>query len=232
MPLESMVYCVDVGSTLPNKKKSRAAFAWCTRRGELTVGGTQITDLVDEISVVMASGKSVALGFEAPLHIPVPDDPRLLSKRRKGESDRAWSAPAGGYVATLALHQSAWILRRIHKEDLPHRLTLNPDDWTSAKEERLLYCWEAFVSGAAHARGRGENPNVRDAATGLNMFNECAGRPPGWPECQDRPCLSLIGAAALWSGWSRDLLLLGEPTAVFRAETEYDGDIASKEPSK
>jgi hypothetical protein len=221
MLLEDSIYCVDVGSTRQGKGKKSGAFAWCGQRARESLKGTSIEQLVERISSDLAAGRRVALGLEAPLHIPVPLDSDELSAARKGEGNRAWSALAGGYVATLALHQSAWILQRIRKEGLRHRLTLDPEDWTGGKAERILYCWEAFVSGSAHARGKDGNPNLRDAATGLHMFIQRNGRPDGWPGCNDPSVLSMIAAAALWSGWSTDLDLLKRPTAVFRAEQPY-----------
>lgn len=102
-----IIYACDIGSTLGKQP----SFAWARLVGgddEPPEGGRSISQLVEHLSRDLASGATVALGFEAPLFIPVPpaERPECLSQRRENEGQRSWSAPAGRYVATLAMHQA------------------------------------------------------------------------------------------------------------------------------
>jgi hypothetical protein len=63
----------------------------------------------------MGNEKSIALGFECRLFMPVPPSADDLSKGRQGEGARAMFAQAGAAVNTLGVHQAAWILRKIHQ---------------------------------------------------------------------------------------------------------------------
>jgi hypothetical protein len=161
-----MIYAIDVGSTLAGG--NGAAFAWAkvpAAGGQLVVG-TDPVGLADSVASDLRSGASVALGLEAPLFIPVPHDAKRLSRGRENEGNRSWAAPAGGYVTTLALHQTAWLLRRLHAAcSEACDLTVDPARWSQPEQERpVLFCWEAFVSGPAHSS------HTRDAATAAMYF--------------------------------------------------------------
>jgi hypothetical protein len=114
-----LIYSCDIGSTLIQKKRSSPAFGWVRLNPDegtkLIWGSSDIIKLVRQLRLDIEEGYSISLGFESPLFIPVPDNSVDLSKRREGESDRSWSAQAGAYVATLGIHQSAWILKRLHE---------------------------------------------------------------------------------------------------------------------
>src|SRR5688572_4794606 len=113
---ERSVFAVDIGSTLLNRKTKLSAFAWA-RLGicpaEPMCSSQDPDLLVDRLAQDLNRNCSVALGFEAPLYIPVPQLSSDLSRARPGEAQRAWSAPVGLSVAALCLHQAAWILRAV-----------------------------------------------------------------------------------------------------------------------
>lgn len=217
------IYAVDIGSTL-----KRQAFAWAaTVPGPSEViGSTSIQTLVDAISADLQRGLSVALGLEAPLFIPVPEEHGNLSRGRNGERDRSCMAPAGGYVTTLALHQAAWILREIRKTcGSLCRFSLDGLGWPPGEGGPVLFVWEAFVSNAAHAVAGQEDPHLRDAATAARFFADHEDEIVTRTQVKAEHPLSLIGAAALWSGWSADLDLLKTPTVVLRPAVPYEGVI-------
>ena len=141
-------------------------------------------------------GHSIALGFEAPLFIPVPNASSDLSRGRKNEGSPSWAAPPGLTVASLGLHQAAWLLRSIARGYVsPVDFRLAPTAWPPTTRATTLFCWEAFVSGAAHS-----SSHIQDAATAAMAFvDQERGLAEATTVTADNP-LSLIGAAALWSG--------------------------------
>jgi hypothetical protein len=213
-----MIYAVDVGSTLAGR--NGVAFAWAKvpREGGQPLVSTDPLDLADALTVDLGSGRSVALGLEAPLFIPVPMDVDRLSRGRENEGNRSWAAPAGGYVAALALHQAAWLLRRLHTTcRTVCDLTVDPKRWSQDDERPVLFCWEAFVSGPAHTI------HVRDAATAAMYFQSQQSELASAIRAEDP--LSLFGCAVLWSGWSTDLTWLHRPPVVLRPGEPWNGEL-------
>jgi hypothetical protein len=219
----AMIYAVDVGSTLNGR--NGVAFAWA----KVPLSGGQPNTSIDPVELAnsvasdLSSGRSVALGLEAPLFIPVPADVNRLSRGRENEGDRSWAAPAGGYVAALALHQGAWLLARIRAECnkckcSEFELSVDPARWLSDKGAQLvLFCWEAFVSGEAHKDHR------RDAATAAMYFH--AHQAELITAVTAENPLSLFGCAVLWSGWSTDLTLLHRSLLVLRPDLPWIGEL-------
>lgn len=213
------VYAVDVGKT-----REPANFAWARVEPEYAtevIGSSDIEVLVSKLVHDLERGYNVALGFEAPLFIPVPEDAADLSRGRAGEGSRAWSAPAGSTVAMLGVHQAAWILRSLYRlRGGKCRLTIDRTEWREAVSQPMIFCWEAFVSQGAHG-----NSHVQDAATAALEFVELE------PELADvnvvtaEQPLSLIGTAALWSGWTDDISNLRAPALVIRPTEPYLGSI-------
>src|SRR5919198_1284848 len=113
MPGSLAIYCADVGS-VPNRR-----FGWARGEagGEIERhrGGSEIADLVDAVGNDLGAGRSVALGFECPLYVPVPEDPILLGAARSGEGGRSWSAAAGAGALGTGIVQAAWILERLRQ---------------------------------------------------------------------------------------------------------------------
>jgi len=213
------VYAIDVGKT-----REPANFAWARVEPENAtevIGSDDIQVLASKLVHDLNRGYSVALGFEAPLFIPVPEDAAYLSRGRAGEGSRAWAAPAGSTVAMLGIHQAAWLLRALYRScgDICE-LTIDREMWHEAASRSIIFCWEAFVSQGAHG-----DCHVQDAATAAIEFVklEC-----GLVETNivtaEQP-LSLIGAAALWSGWTDDIRILRKPALVIKPTEPYPGPI-------
>lgn len=151
--------------------------------------------------------------------MPVPEETRLLSSGREDEGDRSMFAPAGAYVTTLACHQAAFLLNALKDFQCTYQLTLDHDNWIDTRHSTLLL-WEAFVSGDAKKKGKsdGVNDHVCDAATAANFFRGNRARLSEFNDVTcDRP-LSVIGAVALWSGWSTDVSILHDRCLVLRPE--------------
>lgn len=135
--------------------------------------------------------------------------PARKGRRRDGEKDGAFSAPAGLAVTALAVHEAAWILAALRRTCKAECIfTTDWKAWPPSGGQQLLFCWEAFVSGKAHS-----DTQVYDAATAATCFslNE-SNLDQANAVTSERP-LSLIGTAALWSGWTNDLAIPHNPHA-------------------
>jgi hypothetical protein len=208
-PAALVVYCIDVGSI------SGGNFGWARADAsgafvEEHRGGSEIADVTDAIVGDLGAGRPIALGFECPLFVPVPHDHQRLGKARAGERDRAWSASGGAGALATGLVQEAWVLAEVGARFGEVQVTL---DWSSfTANPRGLFLWEAFVTGAAK-----KATHVEDATVAVAAFLEALPNPPGRNAVREERVLSLIAAAALWSGITNDASLLSSPCVVLRA---------------
>jgi hypothetical protein len=210
------VYACDVGST---KSSNFGLARVAPDRPSEVVGSCSIDELLTSLKTDLCAGMSVALGFEAPLFIPVPEASGDLSRARAGEADRAFSVPAGLTVTALGMHQAAWILRALrNKPSTQTRFTLDWRHWPPPDSSQTLLCWEAFVVGAAHSKA-----HVQDAATAAYEFTAMENRLDEANKVQCKPTICLIGAVALWSGWTDDLNVMHVPCLVIKPSTRFDG---------
>lgn len=211
---ESAIFCCDIGSV------RRAAFGWARTIGDGPVeGGRDIDACADHIRRALDRGMRVALGIEAPLFLPVPPDRAGLSLGRTGERDRSCFAPSGGYVATLGIHELAYLLQCISGT-----VTLDWGVWAEGKANLLI--WEAFVSGAAHTD---IGDHVADAATAVVEFRSriATGELSSDVSIEEpRRVLSLAGTALLWSGLAADLAILSQATIVVKPTVPYLGAVS------
>lgn len=203
------VYCADVGSI------KQGNFGWAREAapvGEIEQyrGGTEIAELVDALAEDLAAGVPVALGFECPLFVPVPEDPFRLGAARPGEGTRPWSAGAGTGALTTGLVQAAWVLTELRKRRPHDSVYLDWGEFESAR--RGLYLWEAFVTERAKAV-----THVDDATVAVACFAAALPDPRSASAVSAERPLSLVGAAALWAGWSDDVELLHAPCLVLKA---------------
>jgi len=246
------VYCADIGSVETQDTKTRKLvnnFGWA---GASVCAGEQrtswhvqqaswrhnqeIQDLAKDVAGKLKEDAKVALGFECPLWVPVRDCPKRLTKARCGDVflgldgkkvPRAWSGGPGVGALVIGLAEVPWILREIRKnlqEPYPE-VFLNWDLYQEAKHG--LFIWEAFVSGKGKsvphmtdAKAQ-PSPHVVDAKAAVRAFIKDL---PS-PGTSVHPCsqtLSLIGAAVLWSGLSKDLCLLHEPCIVINPQKSPD----------
>lgn len=209
------VYCADVGSI---KGKN---FGWARETvGELEPepdGGRRIEDLAQAIQDDLSQKVPVALGFECPLFAPMRDETEALSKARGGEGNRPWSAGAGASSLATGLSQIPWLLRNIKPEP-----PVEPKpflDWELfCCSGNGLFLWEAFVSGDAKAQKGAESSHQEDAAIGVRWFIQHVDDLPAKNNIREDRVFSLLGAALLRTGWSRDLALLEQPCLVLQPD--------------
>ena len=216
------IYAVDVGSTRNGERGQPPNFAWARvdpQMPEGLVGSFDIELLCDRLVADLKARRSVALGLEAPLFIPVPTAASKLSRGRKNEGSRSFAAPAGLAVASLGLHQAAWILRRV-SECCSNSVSFQvaPTAWPPNADAMVLFCWEAFVSESAHSPS-----HITDAATAVMDFLAHESDLASANAVTAEHPLSLIAAAALWSGLAVGPEMLREPTVVLRPAVAFRG---------
>ena len=218
-----MIYACDVGTTRRSVETGLPSFALARMNPE--DGAIQVSSfinkLVQQLKSDIRQGCSIALGFEAPLFIPVPDKAEHLGKSREGDGNRSWSASSGAGVATLGIHQSAWILRSLYESSSRAcDFTLDwQQHWPPRGHRPVLLCWEAFVTGAARSE-----LHLMDAATAADFFyrHETKLQDAREPVYAEKP-ISLIGSVALWSGWVTELRFIHEPTLVIKPKEPFSG---------
>lgn len=202
------VFCADIGSI------ARNSFAWARRiedDGVEVHAPEDIGALADEVARLLAADRPVALGFEAPMFVPVPEDPVRLGKARPCDKGApAWAGNVGASVLATALVQVPWVLRRINERVPGVEVHVGWKGFAGSRRGLLL--WEAFVSGAAKGATHEE-----DAQAGIEAF--CAQLPSvGDAVAHDteRP-FSVVAAAALWAGFEVSKEDLRSPCVLVRA---------------
>lgn len=203
------VYCADVGS-IKQGNFGWARAEWPACELERHRGGTEIVELVDAVAEDLDAGIPVALGFECPLFVPVPKDPFRLGAARPGEGSRSWSAGAGTGALATGLVQAAWVLGELRQRRPDDHLHL---DWPTFEADGTgLFLWEAFVTDKAKAE-----THVDDAIVAVACFTSALPDPRSASLVTAERPLSLVGAAALWAGWTADPEVIRTPCLVLRA---------------
>lgn len=195
---------IDVGSPASGK------LGWAIHRSDLAAtSGTDLDAFVEAIAEV-AGQQPVAVGFEAPLFIPLRRTALATLTARKGEGSRSWSAGAGATVTTAALGIMAYTLRQLR--DLLPVATASVDWRTLPVQPGELLFFEAFVSQTSKGLDHTHDASIAaEAARQLfEMTTPCASA------IAEEDVFSTLGAALLRTGWSTDLALLATPCLVVR----------------
>ena len=214
------VFCADIGSIRKDNFGWASAAIDQNRQATSSKGSKDIQKLANEVGKRLKEGSKVALGFECPLWVPVYDTPEELTSSRCGDGSRPWSASAGAGSLATGLAEYNWILEKIRKKSPNSEAFL---DWDSYKRSpKGLFLWEAFVSGVAkkhsHTGDAKEDPHIRDAKKAVCQFVQGLPSPEKLNAVHPASLtVSLIGAALLRTGWSKDLSLLHKPCIVIKA---------------
>jgi hypothetical protein len=201
------VVAIDVGSVKSN-------FAWAgldlPDRRPVGEGGRHPEGAALAVLEALADRVPVALGFEAPLMVPVSpvgpiDGWKTLGKARQGETvdgrSRPWSAGAGSGALATGLVQLAWVLERVGSGFPGLRCTTQPEPWLAG--EAALFVWEAFVSGTGKPVPSGITQHSADAAAAADTFAgrlEEATLSTSDVVCAPASSFNLAAAAAAYAG--------------------------------
>jgi hypothetical protein len=183
---------------------------WAILAGDVEVLGTDLDAFVEAFSG-LANGKLAALGFEAPLFIPIARPAAKLTAQRRGDNGRPWSAGAGATVTTIGLAVVAHVLAELRTR-LPG--TCAALDWHSWPDGVDLLLFEAFVSGDNHA---GPGDHALDALSAATAFRANLGDLDAANAVSETAVLSLIGACMARTGWvETGFDVLAQPCLVIR----------------
>lgn len=207
MPVSSdqiVVGVIDVGA--PRN------IGWAVLLGNQLKTGNDLDEFI-EFFAEMAKDRPAALGFEAPMFVPLRDELQNITKQRDGEKGRPWSAGAGATVTTIGLAVMGYTLTKL-KERIPDKpATLDWHTWPKGNEMLLF---EAFVSGVNHA-GPGEH--WRDALTAAKGLVDAYPDLDAHNAVTGDNVFSLVGATLARTGWSTPSVeLLAHPCLVIRPE--------------
>jgi hypothetical protein len=203
----TVVAAIDVGSL--------ANIGWWRVAGDTAGGGRDLDELVELLATDLNQNRSVALGFEAPIFIPLPADTAGLCLQRVGDRGRPWSAWTGSSVLALGVQQAAYVFGGMARRVVTQpRVSFDPAELSRA--EATLVVWEAFVSGKAKNRAA-TDPNVDDARVAVNEFNDRLAQGMVHSDIAEPSVLNLAAAALLASGLSSDTALLSQASVVVRA---------------
>ncbi len=160
-------------------------------------GHTTLEEQLAYAGAKLADGQPVALGFEAPIWVPLRDDLKTFNKSRGGvESslNRPWSASAGCIVTAQALALMPLCLN-VLKTALEGRdilATTIPATW---HRDGGLLVWEAFVSG----KHKGSD-HADDADLAVKAFMDREDRLVS--DIPDQSAFSMAAAALLTTKWA------------------------------
>jgi hypothetical protein len=214
------IYCVDCG-------KLGTGFAWARQLGPATMSSSSPTQLVDGIVVDLKEERRVALGFEAPLFIPLPTDAEGWTRSRVGEGRYAWSVAAGREAFIASIPQVVWVLHQVRQrlgDDAPSRASF---EWDAFITGRSLFLWEAFITGPVeNTRPGGEDrrpeDDMADAVEGARLFSGSITWDGALPRLAPShlpdggAVYNIAAAAALRAGWIDDVAALGRACHVVR----------------
>ena len=167
---------------------------WAILNGDRAETGNNLDEFI-QLFGDLAKDKPAALGFEAPLFIPLNDKLENLTKQRNGENGRPWSAGAGATVTTISLAITTYTLSNL-RQLMPDSIAIL--DWKDWPASNNLLIFEAFVSGSNHA-GPGEH--WKDALNAAIGFREALGDLDAANAIHCENVLSLVGACLIRSGW-------------------------------
>lgn len=135
-----------------------------------------------------------ALGFEAPLFVPVNRQLAKITSQRSGENGRPWSAGAGATVTTIGLAVMSHVFEGLRNDLEDSSFTLGWHNWAP---ENSILVFEAFVSGVAHAD---KEEHHLDALKAADVFSSAYTNLSAANAVQEAHVLSLAGACMLRAG--------------------------------
>lgn len=222
------VVAIDVGSV-------RGNFAWAAldlpSRQTVGPGGADPDGAAMAVLNALNDDVPVALGFEAPLMVPVSpvedDGWRTLGQARRGESSggrsRPWSAGAGSGALATGMVQVAWILERLGAAVPGLSCTTQAASWLDGAAD--LFVWEAFVSGTGKPVPAGISQHAADAGAAADTFAtrlEESQLSMSDVSCEPSSSFNLAAAAALYAGLSIQADEIRAPIQVYRTQPATD----------
>ena len=169
--------------------------------------------------IIVPSYGLLALGFEAPIFIPIPHGPEAVDgcsqwRVLKGTAPaRPFSASAGATSLVTGLVVVSYILNTLRPLVPEATATL---DWRLPPVgPGRLVLFEAFITDQ---RKTADTRHVEDAHLAIAAFQRGIHDLANFQTSVQEPiCLSLLGAIMLRTGWATDPAILSTPCLVVRA---------------
>ena len=158
------IFGVDIGVYLLGKNgrpTDRTTFAWSSVPTppdplETAAGSASARDphsiaaLARAVTTALKAGRRVAIGFEAPMWLPihsaVPDGEfRLFAPRFPKEKEREWYLQSGAAATLKAVGIGTLLFSDIVRQEVTPALTTNAARWRQSEGAILVF--EAFVTG-------------------------------------------------------------------------------------
>jgi hypothetical protein len=178
--MKPTIIVIDVGA--PHKGN----LGWANADG---TSGTDIDQCIEVVNKALPVGP-VALGFEAPIYVPVRDDPDKFTRKRIFEGARPWSAVAGPAALSLGLVIMSYVFKRLVDGVSPR--------FDTPRLPMDLQVFEAMVSGD----GKPEHPgHEADALAAAQHYDR------GQLHDERSGVLNLAAAALQWAGYEADVRL-------------------------
>jgi len=201
------VAVIDIGK--PDKN-----LGWAIRGPHITDQGGDLDRCVTSLLAALREGP-LALGFEAPLFVPMRHIASELTKARIGECEngvnRPFSAGAGASVLVTGLVVIPYVLTKIREGAPCVEATL---DWQTRLSQNSLLLFEAFVS---NQRAKGPERHIEDANLAIAAFQQRVLDLANFENTVDAPTrFNLLGAMLLRTGWTQDLAMLERSCLVVK----------------
>ena len=201
------VAVIDIGSPKKN------SLGWAVI-GEKTDCGSDLDKCIKALAHVLQASP-LALGFEAPMFVPMRKVPVHLTKARDGEGNRAFSATAGVSALGTSTVVVPYVLRGLRKAVPDVTATLDWRGWPcDPTEPRRMLLFEAFVTSQ---NKKTDTRHVEDAQLAAEeLYTKLGSKEEIKSSVTVDECFSILGAMMLRTGWSTDASVLSESCLVVR----------------
>lgn len=200
------VAVIDIGR--PGKN-----LGWAIRGPSISDQGSDLDACIVALCAAL-SQTPLALGFEAPLFIPMGQAPQELTKARQGECEnginRPFSAGAGASVLVTGLTVIPYVLAKIRSAGRGIQATLN---WKSPMAPGQMLLFEAFVS---NQKSNSADRHINDCLLAISAFEACLAANKE-SSVRVSTSFNLLGAMLLRTGWTDDIGILAQSCLVVKA---------------
>ncbi len=177
--------------------------------------GDKLDDFIAR-SAEAAAARPLAVGFEAPMFVPLRDRADTLTQGRPtsdgAKENPAWSGGPGALVLAQATVIVPYTLTGLARRLGPRRAVMGREKPRLGRDE--VYFFEAFVSGAGKAT---DGTHAGDAHEAAIAFADMYAGAKAWASAAlDQPAFNLLAAALLRTGWIDDPAWLHRQPLVVR----------------
>ena len=211
------VAVIDIGSPKVNPKTKQNNIGWAIV-GDETSCGCDLDKCIKALTRLLKAGP-LALGFEAPMFVPMRNKPVCLTSVRCGEGNRAFSASIGATALVASTVVVPYVLRNLKQAVPDGTTTLNWHDWSrNLTEPRKMLLFEAFVT---NQNKQTDARHIEDAQLAAKeLYTKLQNKEEIESSVTVDECFSILGAMLLRTGWTTDASVLSQSCLVVRPGTE------------